>query len=97
MAIIKIKNTDGIWESIDTAGALKYIEQDLTLEQQAQALLNLGLGLATEEKDGLFSKTDKAILNTIAGADTLPHLTDDGVLVFASKTDSLINAAEVGM
>lgn len=90
MAIIKFKQADGNWALVETAAALKYTEQSLTEAQQAQVLANLGLAIATQDSDGLLSKTDKAILDQIAQTDTTPTINSDGVLIFA-------NIAEVGV
>lgn len=58
MAIIKYKNADGQWESVDTPGALKFTEQALTAEEQAQARANIGVeidAITTETIDALFT------------------------------------------
>ena len=46
MAIIKFLNANNQWESIDMSGVVKYTEQSLSEEQQAQAINNLGIDLA---------------------------------------------------
>lgn len=42
MALLKYKNADGSWETFDTPGAVKYIEQTLTEAEQAQVRTNIG-------------------------------------------------------
>ena len=42
MAIFKYKNTDGTWETVESPGAVKYIEQDLTELEQQIARANIG-------------------------------------------------------
>ena len=43
MAVFKYLNANGQWETVDTAGAIKYTEQNLTEEQKAQARTNIGI------------------------------------------------------
>lgn len=42
MPVLRIKNESGDWEAVETPGALKYTEQTLTDDQQAQARTNIG-------------------------------------------------------
>lgn len=55
MASLKFMNVEGAWETIDTFGAIKYIQQNLTDAQQAQARENLGISaISSEQIDSLF-------------------------------------------
>lgn len=43
MGVLKFKNAEGNWEAVETPGAVKYTEQSLTTNQQAQARTNIGI------------------------------------------------------
>lgn len=52
MAIFKYKNADGTWETVESPGAVKYIEQDLTELEKQIARTNIGSYI---KRDVIFS------------------------------------------
>ena len=53
MAVFKYLNANGQWETVDTAGAIKYTEQNLTEEQKAQARNNIGITETSIDSEAL--------------------------------------------
>lgn len=72
MGILKFKNNDGTWESVETAGAVKYTKQFLTEDQKAQVRENISA------QQNLFDPTSQ--LNTSQYV-----LRCDNVLVFLNN------------
>lgn len=75
MAILKYKNENNEWESVETPGAVKFTEQTLTEAEKAQARANIGVGDAAgtpivkaESTDGAaYTATVDGITALIAG------------------------------
>lgn len=42
MAILKFKNSSGVWEALESVGAVQYLEQTLSESEQTQARVNIG-------------------------------------------------------
>ena len=62
MGILKFKNADGNWESVETPGAIKYTEQVLTEEQKAQARANIGIGDVEVDSTALNSMLEEVLV-----------------------------------
>lgn len=69
MAVLKYLNANGQWEAVDTVGAVKYIEQNLSDEQKAQARENIGLDGDFLTKDNLQEVANTVLAQAKASGD----------------------------
>lgn len=83
MAIFKYKNTDGTWETVESPGAVKYIEQDLTDLEKQIARANIGSYI---KRDVIFSGSTS--ISFSFAADKAPADYDLIYIQFASSGGS---------
>ena len=86
MAVLRFLNADGQWETADITGAVKYTDQELTPDEQAQARANISASNVIV--------TEKLVSSTITGA---PQTKGNIVTIQTGNTTQTFETMPVGL